>query len=232
MLEPTPPASQPPARPPTLDVGSRALIDPYENSEESLGSSPPHSSHPTAPRRSQTSPSLLGLSPSGSNGGVSSGSPSSYNSSGMYTSATGATSNNNNGSTPSSLVGAPATYVDQRKAVAAHFAIHIFNLNGTAIANFKSEPSSFSISQSWGWKSKTLFNTEYLGQVALDNLGFPSSSSSSTSTSAADDDISPQARTPPNLGGTAAHHHNRRHHTDAGGPRLDSLKATVTMGLI
>ena len=185
MLEPIPAASQPPALPETLDTGARALIDPYsEDSPYSSSGSPP----PMSGLRRNALPTFPG-------GRAASGSFSSNLQGGSGLQPAEATS--------SSLMGASMPYIDQRKLVACHFSIHLFNRAGTALANFTSEPSDFAVAQSWGYKSGKLLSEEYLGRNALDTL-----------IGTLDQETV--------LGGNAGRE----------GSAFDSLKGTVTMGLV
>lgn len=53
-------------------------------------------------------------------------------------------------------------YRDQRSAVTAYFAISCASATGSSQTRFSSSPDTFSVSQSWGWKSSSLRTEEFL----------------------------------------------------------------------
>jgi hypothetical protein len=55
-----------------------------------------------------------------------------------------------------------ATYRDSRRVSKAYFSITCASALGTALIRFSSSPDSFTLSQSWGWKSSALRSEEYL----------------------------------------------------------------------
>lgn len=51
---------------------------------------------------------------------------------------------------------------DQRSSITAYFAISCASATGSSQTRFSSSPDTFSVSQSWGWKSSTLRTEEFL----------------------------------------------------------------------
>ncbi|ORY32283.1 hypothetical protein BCR39DRAFT_523756 [Naematelia encephala] len=62
-------------------------------------------------------------------------------------------------------------YMDTRRVTKAYFSISCSSALGTALLRFSSAPDSFTISQSWGWKSSALRSEEYLAGIAEGNGG-------------------------------------------------------------
>ena len=73
--------------------------------------------------------------------------------------------------TSSSLEDDPqATYRDARRVTKAYFSITCASALGTALIRFSSSPDSFTLSQSWGWKSSALRSEEYLASSSARGL--------------------------------------------------------------
>lgn len=53
-------------------------------------------------------------------------------------------------------------YRDQRSVITAYFAVSCASATGSSQTRFSSSPDTFSISQSWGWKSSSLRTEEFL----------------------------------------------------------------------
>jgi hypothetical protein len=51
---------------------------------------------------------------------------------------------------------------DQRSSITAYFAISCASATGSSQTRFSSSPDTFSVSQSWGWKSSSLRTEEFL----------------------------------------------------------------------
>ncbi|KAJ7480109.1 hypothetical protein B0H11DRAFT_2026557 [Mycena galericulata] len=56
----------------------------------------------------------------------------------------------------------PSPYRDSRPAVSAYFTISCASATGASQTRFASAPDTFSVSQSWGWKSSSLRTEEYI----------------------------------------------------------------------
>ncbi|TFK57675.1 hypothetical protein OE88DRAFT_1804172 [Heliocybe sulcata] len=56
----------------------------------------------------------------------------------------------------------PQPYRDPRSAILAYFTISCASATGASLTQFTSAPDTFSVSQSWGWKSSSLRTEEYL----------------------------------------------------------------------
>jgi hypothetical protein len=65
------------------------------------------------------------------------------------------------GSTPQST-SANHPYRDQRSSITAYFAVSCASATGSSQSRFSSSPDTFSVSQSWGWKSSSLRTEEFL----------------------------------------------------------------------
>ena len=63
-------------------------------------------------------------------------------------------------------------YRDPRPAVCAYFTIACASATGASLTRFTSAPDTFSVSQSWGWKSSSLRTEEYL-EVDADGQPVP-----------------------------------------------------------
>ncbi|ANB12932.1 hypothetical protein AWJ20_1210 [Sugiyamaella lignohabitans] len=59
-------------------------------------------------------------------------------------------------------------YIDERKKVSAYFKIYTTSREGmSSLSCFSSSPDTFDISQSWGWKSKSLYSSAILSKKPL-----------------------------------------------------------------
>ncbi|KZT22116.1 hypothetical protein NEOLEDRAFT_1138458 [Neolentinus lepideus HHB14362 ss-1] len=65
----------------------------------------------------------------------------------------------------------PQAYRDPRGAVSAYFTISCASATGASLTQFTSAPDTFSVSQSWGWKSSSLRTEEYIEVGADRALG-------------------------------------------------------------
>ncbi|KAI0793287.1 hypothetical protein C8Q75DRAFT_713058 [Abortiporus biennis] len=61
-------------------------------------------------------------------------------------------------------------YRDPRSEISAYFTISCASATGSNLTRFTSAPDTFSVSQSWGWKSSSLRTEEYL-DVSEDGVG-------------------------------------------------------------
>lgn len=63
---------------------------------------------------------------------------------------------------PVSQPSASHPFRDQRSSITAYFAISCASATGSSQTRFSSSPDTFSVSQSWGWKSSSLRTEEFL----------------------------------------------------------------------
>lgn len=126
-----------------------------------------------------------------------------------------------------------APFIDSRKVMQAYFAVHCPNILGTALTKFASGPDKFAVSQSWGYKSSSLRNEEYLG-LGAERLSAGNSTVGSSNSGSTQDGQPGAAAAAAGLASSSSQlsSSGNRGQVAASSSHRESLRCTVVLGLV